>query len=82
MIVNAMSVDSQMATGGTYTMANLPGGSLTTPLLVGYYGIEVLGWSPTSMPMSIFAYSAVVLPHVVDLRVGKDSAEMQMVSLW
>lgn len=82
MIVNAMSVDSQMATGGTYTMTNLPGGSITTPLPGAFYGIEALGWSSTPMPMSPLPYSAIAIPQVVDLRTSSDTADMQMEPLW
>ena len=81
MIVNAMSVDSQMASNGTYTMTNLPGGS-TTALPGAFYGIEALGWSSTPMPMSSQPYSAYAIPQVVDLRTGNDTANMQMVPLW
>jgi hypothetical protein len=82
MIVNAMDVGSQMATGGTYTMNNLPGGSSATPLPGGFYGIEALGWSSTPMPLSMLPYAAVAIPQVVDLRTGSDTAGMQMVPLW
>ncbi len=82
MIVNAMSVDSQMATGGAYTMSNLPGGSTVALLPGAFYGIEALGWSSTSMPMSTLPYRAAAIPQVVDLRSGNDSADMQMAPLW
>ncbi len=82
MIVNAMNVDSQMATGGTYTMTNLPGGSIATPLPGAFYGIEALGWSSTPMPISTLPYIAVAIPQVVDLRTGNDTANMAMVPLW
>ncbi len=45
MIVNAISVDSQMASGGTYTISNLPGGTDGHQLPGAFYGIEALGWS-------------------------------------
>jgi hypothetical protein len=82
MIVNAMDAGSQMATGGSYTMTNLPGGSFSVPLPRGFYGIEALGWSSTPMPMSTVPYAAVAIPQVVDLRTGDDTADMQMVPLW
>ncbi len=82
MIVDAMGIDAEMATGGTYTMINLPGGSAITPLPGAFYGIEALGWSSTPMPSSTLPYSAVAIPQVVDLRIGNDTADMQMVPLW
>lgn len=82
LIVNAMTVDTQMATGGTYTMTNLPGGSVATPLPGAFYGIEALGWSSTPMPMSSLLYSAIAIPQVVDLRTSNDTTLMQMVPLW
>lgn len=48
MIVNAIKVDSQMASGGAYTMENLPGGSSLNPLPRAFYGIEAVGWSSSS----------------------------------
>jgi hypothetical protein len=74
MIVNTMSVSSQMPGGGSYTMANLPGGSPTTPLPRAFYGVEALGWSPTALGIGI--------PRVADLRTGDDvSVDMLMMML-
>ena len=63
MIVNAISVDSQMASGGTYTISNLPGGTPMLPLPRAYYGIEAIGWSSGNP-----ANRAVAMPRFVDLR--------------
>jgi hypothetical protein len=74
MIVNTMSVSSQMSGGGSYTMANLPGGSPATPLPGAFYGVETLGWSSTSLGIGI--------PRVADLRTGDDTnVDMQMLML-
>jgi len=47
MIVNAIRVDSQMASGGAYTMM-LPGGTAAQPLPGAFYGIEAFGWLSTN----------------------------------
>jgi hypothetical protein len=75
MIVNTISVDSQMmSNGGLYTMANLPGGSLSNPLPGAFYGVEALGWSSTSLGIGI--------PRVADLRTGDDTnVDMLMLML-
>jgi hypothetical protein len=49
MIVNAIRVDGQMASGGTYTIGNLPGGTIDHPLPVAFYGIEAEGWSASNL---------------------------------
>ncbi len=77
MIVNAMSIDAQMSTGGTYTLSNIPGGSTASPLPGAFYGIDAVGW--TSSPS---IYKAVAIPQVVDLRTGDDTANLQMLPLW
>jgi hypothetical protein len=70
MIVNTMSVSSQMSSnGGSYTMPNLPGGFPGA-----FYGVEALGWSSTSLGIGI--------PRVADLRNGDDTdVNMQMLML-
>ena len=54
MIVNAMSVGqsagNQMATGGTYTMPNMPGGHRRI-LSHAFYGVEAIGWSSSPMQL-------------------------------
>jgi hypothetical protein len=77
MIVSAMDVSGSMATGGTATMINLPGGTAGSPLPGAFYGIEALGWSSTNS-----LYKAIAIPQAVDLRTGNDSADMAMVPLW
>jgi hypothetical protein len=74
LIVNTMSVDSQMSGSGSYNMPNLPGGSPATPLPGAFYGVEALGWSSTSLGIGI--------PRVADLRTGDDTdVNMQMLML-
>jgi hypothetical protein len=74
MIVNTLSVDSQMSGGGSYTMANLPGGSPSAPFPGAFYGVEALGWSSSSLGIGI--------PRVADLRTGDDTnVDMQMLML-
>jgi hypothetical protein len=73
MIVHAIQVDRQMATGGAYTITNLPGGSPGNLLPSAFYGIEAVGWSTTNPLMK-----AVAVPQVVDLRNGNDTADLNM----
>lgn len=65
MIVNATKVDSQMASGGTYTISNLPGGTPEHPLTGAFYSIEALGWS-SSNP----ANRALAAPQRANLSTG------------
>ncbi len=82
MIVNAINIGSnaggggQIASGGTYTMSNLPGGSAAAPLPGAFYGVEALGWTSTQSSLKAFA-----IPQVVDLRIGSDMADMIMLPL-
>jgi len=62
MIVNAMNVNAQIASGGTYTMQNLPGGNSLHPLPNAFYGMEVFGWL-SSDPAS----RAIAEPRFVNL---------------
>ncbi len=55
MVVNAIRVDSQMASGGTYTISNLPGGTPDHPLPGADYGIEAIGWSSTNADSRVAA---------------------------
>jgi hypothetical protein len=87
MIVNAMSVGqsagNQMATGGTYTMPNIPGGTPAKPLPIAFYGVEAIGWSTGTMPASMRHYKAIAIPAIADLRIGDDmSTNLDMLSLW
>jgi hypothetical protein len=77
MIVNSLSVDSLMPAGGSYVMANVPGGSPSMPMPGAFYGIDAVGW--TSSPS---IYRAIAIPQVVDLRTGSDTANLQMLPLW
>jgi uncharacterized protein DUF4382 len=79
MIVDAIRVNSQMATGGTYTISDLPGGTPPpgTPLPGAFYGIDAFGWSSTNA-----AYVAVAIPWVVDLSEGDGNANIEMLPLW
>ena len=62
MIVNAIRVDSQLASGGTYTMSNLPGGTSDRPLPGAFYAIDAFGWE-TAHPEN----KTVAAPRFVDL---------------
>jgi hypothetical protein len=79
MIVNAVDVDSQMATGGPYTMPNMPGGTPGDPHPLAFYGVEAIGWdSLTPRP-----HRAIAIPAIADLRTGDDtSVTMDMLPLW
>lgn len=87
MIVNAMSVGqsagNQMATGGTYTMPNIPGGTPAKPLPIAFYGVEAIGWSTGTMPALMRHYKAIAIPAIADLRIGDDtSTNLDMLPLW
>ncbi len=83
MIVHAVQVDSQMVSGGTYSITNLAGGSAGTPLPSAFYGISAIGWSANPiLPGGLRHYKAVAIPQVVDLRTGNDTADLTMLPLW
>lgn len=45
LIIDCYQVDALVAAdGGSYTIPNLPGGTIATPLPGAYYGMNVLGW--------------------------------------
>jgi hypothetical protein len=77
MIVNAVAVDSQMAEGGAYSIANIPGGTPDNPFAEAFYGIEAMGWSSTDP-----VYKAIALPKNADLRRGDDFGDVRMKALW
>ncbi len=77
MIVNAIDGGSSMGMGGSYSIS-LPGGSPSTPLPGAFYGIDAVGWqAPLPSP-----YKAIAIPQIVDLRMGNDTATMDMIPLW
>jgi hypothetical protein len=84
MIVNTIHVDSLMATGGAYTMPNIPGGTPAKPLLLAFYGVDAIGWSSTAInPVSMRHYKAIALPAIADLRIGDDtSTDLDLFPLW
>ncbi|MBI3804640.1 MAG: DUF4382 domain-containing protein [Nitrospirae bacterium] len=72
MIIDALNLDAQMLTGGSYTLANVPGGRPAA-----FYGVEAAGWSST-VPIT----KAVALPAAVDLRSGNATGvDMEMIVL-
>ena len=83
MIVNAIPVDSQMATGGAYTMSNMPGGTPANPRPRAFYGVDAVGWSTSPMPGSMHHYKAVAVPAIADIRSGDDtSTNLDMLPKW
>ncbi len=62
MIVNAMNVNAQIASGGTYTMQNLPGGTAQLPFPRACYAMEVVGWSSANP-----ATRGIAVPRFVNL---------------
>jgi hypothetical protein len=72
MIVNATNVNDQIVSGGTYTLTNLPGGTLSHPLPNAFYGMEVFGWS-SSVP----ATNAIAIPRFVNLSTA-DAAHIDL----
>ncbi len=75
MIVNAVNVNSQMGSGGAYTLGNLPGGTSTQPLPMAFYGIEAFGWY--SADPADLTRRAVAVPRFVDLRIA-DAADIDL----
>ncbi len=84
MIVNAISVDSQMASGGPYMMPNIPGGTPAKHLPLAFYGVEAVGWSTATMTNnSMRQYKAIAIPATADIRIGDDlSTNLDMLPLW
>lgn len=77
MIVNAIKVDSQMASGGTYTISNLPGGTPEHPLPRALYGIEAFGWSSVNP-----GNRAIAVPRFADLTTADATGiDLNMVML-
>ena len=69
MIVNAIHVDEQMVSGGTYTI-NLPGGSPDKPLPGAFYGIEAMGWlssNPLNRAASIHGFANLSTTDAADV---------------
>ncbi len=78
MIVNAMSTVMGtmpvISDGMTYTLSNLPGGSLSTPHPLAIYGVEAIGWSLTK--------KSIAIPALADLSTGDASGiDMNMILL-
>ncbi len=63
MIVNALRINSEVVSGGSYTLSNLPGGTADQPLPGAFYSIEALGWS--SIAPKVKAHAG---PMPADLR--------------
>jgi hypothetical protein len=81
MIVNRVDVSPQMqmATGGVYTMSNMPGGTPGNPHPLAFYGVEAIGWNSLSPRL----HRAIAIPAIADLRTGDDtSVTMDMLPLW
>jgi len=95
-IINSISTDagtlplSDVKTGGSYTIANLPGGTAQNPLTTAFYGIDADFWSSatatnpfTDMVVTFATYEAVAFPpQEVDLRTGNDTANLTMYPLF
>ncbi len=78
MIVNAMSTVMNtmpaISNGMTYTLSNLPGGSLSTPHPLAIYGVEAIGWTSN--------HAAVAIPALADLSTGDATGiDMNMILL-
>ncbi len=83
MIVNAIDVNNQMKTGGSYTMPNMPGGTTASPHPLAFYGIEAIGWSSSPMMGSKKTYRAIAISAIADIRTGNDTGvDMNMMPLW
>jgi len=70
---------SDVSTGGTYTISNLPGGTTLNPLPSAFFGVDAEFWSSTTSTHEAIA----IPPVVVDLRSGStDTADLSMFPLW
>ena len=84
LIVDAISTTrgdmplSDVNSGGTYTISNIPGGTTQNPLPSAFYGIDAALWSSTTSTYKAIATT----PQVVDLRSGDDIANLVMLPLW
>ncbi len=78
MIINAtstvMGTMPAITSGMTYTLSNIPGGTPLNPHPLAIYGVESIGWSPTS--------KAVAIPALADLSTGDATGiDMNMILL-
>jgi len=70
---------SDVKSGGTYTISNLPGGTTLNPLPSAFYGIDAEFWSSSTSTHEAIA----IPPIVVDLRSGStETADLEMFPLW
>jgi len=75
MIVDAIPMSSQMMSGGSYSLSNLPGGSTANPLTGAFYGVEAIGWSSTT------SARAIAMPGIADLRTGDAAVDINLMML-
>ena len=76
---------SDVATGGSYTIPNLPGGTSQDPQPTAFYGIDAAFWSSTTTSFEEIAipnHAAIAIPQIVDLRSGDDTANLEMFPIW
>ncbi len=74
MITDAINAATQMASGGSYTILDLPGG-----FACAFYGVEGFGWS-SSAPI---AKKAISIPALADLRTGNaTNVDLTMIPLF
>jgi len=76
---------SDVSTGGSYTISNLPGGSTLNPLPSAIYGVEAVLWSTSTATFEkimIPNYTAIAIPQIADLRTGDGTANLDMLPLF
>ncbi len=91
LIVDAISTKigdlplSDVSTGGSYTISNLPGGSTGNPLPTAVYGVDAVLWSTSTATFGEFMvpnYTAIAIPEIADLRTGDGTANLEMLPLF
>ena len=91
LIVDAISTKmgdlplSDVSTGGSYTISNLPGGATGNPLSTAIYGVDAILWSTSTATFEEFMvpnYTAIAMPQIADLRTGDGIANLEMLPLF
>ncbi|HUK99367.1 MAG TPA: hypothetical protein VLX29_00765, partial [Nitrospirota bacterium] len=76
---------SDVSTGGSYTIFNLPGGSTGTPLPSAIYGVDAIFWSTSTASFEkimVPNYTAIAIPKIADLSTGDGTANLKMIPLF
>jgi hypothetical protein len=66
LVVDSFDVSTLMQNGGSFSVANLPGGTTDSPLAGAYYAMTVLGWGNGKFGWGVQRY--------IDLTTGSATA--------